>query len=313
MRSVVPPERIFVITSSRIESRVRSGLRDFKGINVVGEPVGRNTAPALALASLLISRRSPDAVCAVLPSDHVVGRRAEFVRNLRQAAEAARRGSLVVFGVRPTRAETGYGYIHAGGREPSLGPGVLRVRRFVEKPGRAAAEKFLKSGQHYWNSGMFVWRVDVLLDGVRRHMPALHRSLARYERCLGRKTARAALREYYSSVDSESIDYGLLEKSRNIAMVKAGFLWDDLGAWTSLERIHGKDRNGNVSHGRAVALDTTDCVLFSQQGLVAALGVRDLVIVRTEDVTLVCSRAMAQEVKRISGALSASGRLKKFL
>ncbi len=302
-----------MITSSGIESRVRSGLRDLTGINVVGEPCGRNTAPALALASLLVSRRSPDAVCAVLPSDHVVGKRSEFLRNLRQAAGAARRGNLVVFGVRPTRAETGYGYIHAGGRESARGSDALRVKRFVEKPDRRTAERFLKSGEHYWNSGMFVWRVDVFLDGVRRHMPALHRNLTRFERDLGRKTRRSALRDFYSSVDAESIDYGLLEKSRNIVMVKAGFPWDDLGAWTSLERISGTDKNGNVSHGRTVALDTKDCVIFSQQGLVATLGVRDLVIVRTEDVTLVCAREMAQEVKRVSRALSASGRLKKFL
>ncbi len=313
VKSVVPPERMFVITSSAIESRVRSELRDFARINVVGEPRSRNTAPALALASFLISRRSPDAICAVLPSDHVVGKRAEFLRNLRQAAGAAGRGNLVVFGVRPTRAETGYGYIHAGGSEPGSGPGVLRVRRFVEKPDHRTAEKFLKSGEHYWNSGMFVWRVDVFLDGVRRHMPSLHRYLARLERDLCRKTPRSALREFYSRVEADSVDYGLLEKSRNIVMVKAAFPWDDLGSWTSLERIYDKDDNGNVSHGEAVALDTTDCVIFSQQGLVATLGVRDLVIVRTEDVTLVCAREMAQEVRRISRSLSASGRLKKFL
>ena len=313
VRSVVPPERIFVITSSGIERRVRSELNDLRGINVVGEPLSRNTAPALALASFLISRRSPDAICAVLPSDHVVGNRTEFLRNLKQAARAADRGSLVVFGVKPTRAETGYGYVHAGGRESSLGPGVLHVKRFVEKPDRRTAVKFMKSGEHYWNSGMFVWRADVFLEGVRKHMPELHADLARFERSLGKKTRRAALKEFYLRVDAESIDYGLLEKSRNIAMVKADFPWDDLGSWASLERIRAKDRNGNISHGRAVALDTTDCVLFSRQGLVATLGVRDLVVVRTEDVTLVCSREMVQEVKRISRALSASGRLKKFL
>lgn len=313
MRSVVPPERMLVITSSRIERRVKHVLRGFGGIRVVGEPFGRNTAPALALASFLISRRSPDAVCAVLPSDHLVGKRAEFLLNLKQAVGAARRGSLVVFGVKPTRAETGYGYVHVGCAAPELGPGVFRVRRFVEKPGRAAAERLLRDGRHYWNSGMFVWRVDVFLEGVKRHMPALHGELARFERNLSRKTRRGALREFYSRVSPESVDYGLLEKSRNIAMVKAGFPWDDLGSWTSLERIRGKDRNGNVSQGAAVALDSTDCVLYSGQGLIAALGVRDVVIVRTEDVTLVCSRAMAQEVRRISRALSASGRLKKYL
>jgi mannose-1-phosphate guanylyltransferase len=249
----------------------------------------------------------------VLPSDHVVGKRTEFLRNLRQAVAAAGRGSLVVFGVRPTRAETGYGYIQAGGPEPSLGRGVLAVRRFVEKPDHRTAEKFLKSGEHYWNSGMFVWRADVFLDGVREHMPGLHRNLDRLGRDLARKTRRSALREFYSRVEAESVDYGLLEKSRNIVMVRAAFPWDDLGSWTSLERIRGRDGKGNVSQGDAIALDTTNCVIFSRQGLVATLGVRDLVVVRTEDVTLVCAREMAQEVRRISRSLAASGRLKKFL
>jgi len=309
----VPPERTFVVTSSGIESQVRSRLRDFKGINIVGEPRSRNTAPALALASFLISQRSPDAVCVVLPSDHVVGKRAEFLRNLKQAARAARQGSLVVFGIRPTRVETGYGYIHAGAREAALGPGIRRVRRFVEKPARDVAERFFRSGEHFWNSGIFVWRVDVFLDGVRRHMPELYRNLVKFGESLPRRSLRGALREFYSKVEAGSIDYGLLEKSRNIVMVKAGFPWDDLGSWTSLERICDKDKNGNVSRGRTIALDTRDCVLFCQEGLVATLGVRDLVIVRTEGVTLVCSREMAQEVRKVSEALSASARLKKFL
>ncbi len=313
VRPVVPPERMFVITSRGIEGRVRSELSGLTGVNVVGEPFSRNTAPALALASVLILRRSPDAVCAVLPSDHVVGQKARFLRNLRQAARAAGHGGLVVFGVKPTRAETGYGYIHVGGREPAMGPGTFKVKRFVEKPDRLRAEQFLKSGEHYWNSGMFVWRADVLLEGVKRHMPGLYADLGRFERSLTRKTRSAALREFYSGVRAESIDYGLLEKSRNIVMVEADFDWDDLGSWASLERVRGRDRNGNISHGKTLALDTTDCVLFSRQGLVAALGVRDLVIVRTEDVTLVCSRDAVQDVKRISRALSASARLKKFL
>ncbi len=310
---IVPPDRVLVVTSRSLERQVRASLRSFRGIGILGEPRGRNTAPALAVASFLIREKAPGAVTVVLPSDHVVGTDAEFRRDLLQAVEAAEARRLVVFGISPSRAETGYGYVHAGSRERALGKKVFRVRRFVEKPSRATATRFYRSGSYFWNSGIFVWRADTFLEGIEEHMPALSRRLRRFGADLSRRPLRSALDSFYSAVGATSIDYGLLEKAGNIVMVRAGFSWDDLGSWTSLERVLRSDRHGNVSSGSVLMLDTRDCVLFSQEGLVAALGVRNLVIVRAEGVTLVCSKEKAQEVRKISESLSSSKKLRKFL
>jgi mannose-1-phosphate guanylyltransferase len=313
VRGLIPPERILVLTSAGIRKQVGAALRPFGKVSVLGEPRGKNTAPALALASFLIRAQSPDAVTVVLPSDHVVASRADFIRDLRQGLRAARSDRLVVFGVKPTRAETGYGYIHAGRRQSRLGRNAFEVRRFVEKPVRNVAARYCKSGSYFWNSGIFVWRADTFLRGIEKHMPGLFEHLQTFKKDLERRTLQSAMRRFYSRVEAVSVDYGLLERSSNITMVKAGFLWDDLGSWTSLYRIGRPNSAKNVSHGDVLALDTRDCVLFSGDGLIATVGVHDLVVVRTQGVTLVCAKERAQDVKKISEQLSSSRKLRKFL
>ncbi|UCF79364.1 MAG: mannose-1-phosphate guanylyltransferase [Candidatus Eiseniibacteriota bacterium] len=310
---LVPPERVLVITSRSLERVVKKRLGRFKGVTVVGEPVGRNTAPAIAFASTLVSAREPGAITLVLPSDHVISTKKQFLSDVRRAAKAARTGKLVVFGVKPDRPETGYGYIEAGPRMSSLGPGLFSVRRFVEKPNARTARRLCRSRSHYWNSGMFLWSVDVLMDGLKEHLPSLARQMETLRPGATKSALSANLERFYSRARAISIDYGLLERSRNIAMLKAGFKWDDLGSWISLERLLPRDGNGNVSSGDVVSLDARDCVLFSSGGVVAALGVENLVVVRTETATLVCSKEHAQSIRRVSETLSTSARLKKYL
>lgn len=311
--SVVPPERTFVITSERLEKEVAKRLADFRGVTVIGEPVGRNTAPAIGLACALISIAEPNAVTLVLPSDHVVKGRREFIADVRTAVRAAQSRRLVVFGVKPDRPETGYGYIRVGGRVGSLGRGVFTVQRFVEKPDHKSAVKLSSSGFHYWNSGMFVWRTDTLLEGIRKHLPALAAALETFCTGFSKPKLRERVRRFYSDVEAVSIDYGLLEKASNIVMVKASFSWDDLGSWLSLERILSKDNQGNVLSGEAVPIDTRNCVLFAGSGVVVTLGVENLVVVRTESATLVCAKEHAQGIRKISRILSSSGKLKRHL
>jgi mannose-1-phosphate guanylyltransferase len=310
---LVTPERIFIITSKHLEKDVAQKLAGFRGITLIGEPLGKNTAPAIGLASTLVSMIEPDAVTLVLPSDHVVKGRREFISDLKTAVRAAQSGRLVVFGVKPDRPETGYGYIEVGGRVPHLGRGVFAVQRFVEKPDHKNAVKLCRSGSHYWNSGMFVWRVDILLDALKRHLPSLAASLKTFGSGFSRRTLRKRLERFYSSVEAISIDYGLLEKSSNIVMVRASFSWDDLGSWLSLERVLSKDNQGNVLSGATIPVDTRNCVLFADSGVIATLGVEDLVVVRTGSATLVCAKKHAQEMKRISKVLSSSRKLKRHL
>lgn len=310
---LVPPDRVFVITSEHLRRHVAKRLRKFKGISVVGEPAGRNTAPAIGLGSALISAREPGAITLVLPSDHVVRTKRQFLADVRRAVRAATAGKLVVFGIKPDRPETGYGYIEAGSRLPALGRGLFSVRRFVEKPDVRTARRFYRSRSYYWNSGMFAWSVRTLTEGLREHLPTLARQLEALEIGSGGRVSKAALKKFYSRAKAVSIDYGLLEKSDNIAMVRADFSWDDLGSWVSLERILESDRDGNVCSGNVIALDSRGCVLFSGQGVVATVGVEDLVVVRTESATLVCNKEHAQRIRRVSEILSSSVKLKKYL
>jgi mannose-1-phosphate guanylyltransferase len=310
---LIPPRRIFVVTSKHLEREVRRRLAGFGGITVIGEPIGKNTAPAIGLASQLISMVDPDAVTLVLPSDHMVKGRTAFISDVKTAVRAARSGKFVAFGIKPDRPETGYGYIKVGGRSARLGEGVFTVKRFVEKPDHKSAVKLCRSGSHYWNSGMFVWRVDILLDAFKRHLPSLASSLETFRSGFSRGTLRKRLKRFYSHVEAISIDYGLLEKSSNIVMVRASFSWDDLGSWLSLERVLSKDSRGNVISGAAIPIDTRDCVLFAHTGVIATLGVENLVVVRTESATLVCAKEHAQGIRKILRILSSSRKLKRHL
>jgi mannose-1-phosphate guanylyltransferase len=310
---LIAPERVLVITSKRLEGEVTRRLKKFKGVTVVGEAVGRNTAPAIGFASALVSVRDPEAVTLVLPSDHVISTKRQFLSDVRRAVKAARTGKLVVFGIAPDRPETGYGYIQAGARIASLGRGLFSVRRFIEKPDLAKAKKLCRSRSSYWNSGIFVWSVKTLMESMREHLPALASQIDSLRLSSGRRALRTDMDRFYSRAKPVSIDYGLLEKSRNIAMVRADFSWDDLGSWVSLERIIDKDKFGNVRSGNVVALDSRDCVLYSGEGVLAAVGVENLVVVRTDVATLVCSREHAQRIRKVSEVLSSSRKLKKYL
>ncbi|MCX5800477.1 MAG: sugar phosphate nucleotidyltransferase [Candidatus Eisenbacteria bacterium] len=311
--SLVPPTRIYVITSKHLQSEVAKRLAGFRGITVVGEPAGKNTAPAIGLASSLISMVEPDAVTLVVPSDHMVKGKREFISDVRKAVRVAQSRKLVVFGIKPDRPETGYGYVQVGGRAGSVGKGVFTVRSFVEKPDHKNAVRLLRSGCHYWNSGMFVWRVDALLGEIRKHLPALAKSIEAFSSESSGRSFRERLDRFYSGVEAVSIDYGLLERSSDIVMVRASFSWDDVGSWLSLERILSKDKRGNVLSGETVAVDTRNCVLVASSGVVATLGVENLVVVRTENATLVCAKERAQGIKKISRILSSSKKLKRHL
>ncbi|MFH0779020.1 MAG: sugar phosphate nucleotidyltransferase [Candidatus Eisenbacteria bacterium] len=309
---LIPPERIYVVTSRSIESEVRKNVAGFGRVRIIGEPVGRNTAPAIAVATALVAAKDPEGITFVAPSDHMIEGRKEFLVALRRAVGAARQGKLVVFGIAPDRPETGYGYIETRGRLPR-GTSACAVRRFVEKPSPEDARKYLRSRRYFWNSGMFVWRADVLLREVQKHLPSLGEAVNGFRSGLTNRNLSVRLAGFYSRAESVSIDYGILEKTDNIVMVRGEFTWDDLGSWVSLERIAARDDSGNVCVGDVVALDVRDSVLFSQSGIVAALGVRDVVVVRTDSATLVCAKKEVQRIRRIAERLGSSRKLKRYL
>lgn len=271
---------------------------------VIAEPEPRNTAPAIALAAALISRDDPDGTMVVLPADHHVGREDAFRALLGRAVEAAAGGALVTLGIQPTRAETGYGYIEMGA---AVADGVRRVARFREKPDLATAEQYLASGRFAWNSGMFVWRVQAILDALARHMPELYAGTRRVldapKDALGE-----AIEAMFRTAPTTSIDYGVMEPHDDVVVLPADIAWSDVGHWASVAELLPPDDAGNAVVGDAVVVDSEGCLIHAGGRTVAVVGMRDVVVVETEDAVLVCPKERAQDVRAVVEELRRRGR-----
>ncbi len=311
LKKLVPVERLLVVTGRRYADLTRRQLPDLPPDNLLLEPVGRDTAPCIGLAALWVSARDPDAVMVVVPSDHFVSPEEEFLGCLKACTRVARMEDdpVVVIGVPPSRPETAYGYIKTGEQIEVLdGYPVYRVERFTEKPDRQTAERFLARGNYFWNSGMFIWSVSGVWYEIGRHLPDLERGLRSLRPHIGRPTFEEELARVFPQLPKISIDYGVMEKADNVLMLPARFAWDDLGSWSALPRIHDTDEAGNVVVGEHVGVDTEDCVLVSQGRLLATVGVRDLIVVETEDAVLVCRRDCDQRLKELLEELRARGK-----
>lgn len=275
--------------------------------DILLEPAMRNTAPAIALAALQALDRDPDALMLVLPADHAIANPGALIEAMVPARTAAEQGSLVTFGVTPTRAETGYGYI-----ETSTAPSArlaVSIERFVEKPDAKTAEGYLSTGRHLWNSGMFLMRADRYLQALEQHRPDM--LVAINEAWQGRQPdldfVRVA-RTPFEACDAESIDYAVMEHTADASVVALDAGWSDVGSWQSLWEISDKDAGGNVIHGDVIVDDVQDCLVRSDSRLVAAIGVRDLMVIETPDAVMVAHRDSAQAVKAIAETLKQRGR-----
>ncbi|MGB9741661.1 MAG: mannose-1-phosphate guanylyltransferase [candidate division WOR-3 bacterium] len=285
-----------------------------KAGNLILEPFGRNTAPAIGLAAAILNEHSPEAVMVVLPADHLIKPEQEFLRAVRLAVAVARQGLLVTFGIVPVRPDTGYGYIETA--EPLLTRNNLtayRVKSFREKPDRATAEHYLETGRFLWNSGMFVWRVDVILDAFSRFMPEFYRQLQKLSGIKGKGQREAYVRKIYNRVEAISIDYAVMEKADNVAVVRAGFDWDDVGSWLALGRRLPADQYGNAVKGLWSGIRTADCIIYSDDGIIGTLGVKNLVIARSGDALLVADKTALGDLKQLLAQMAQDSRARKFL
>jgi mannose-1-phosphate guanylyltransferase len=300
------PERISIITSKDLREDLHDHLTDFEGVKVIGEPVGRNTAPAVALGAILALKEDPKAITGVFPSDHKIANEEAFLEVLSGAIDVAAGGEfLVTIGIKPTRAETGYGYVSKGEVLEAHGS-AFRVGRFTEKPDLRTACHFLNSGVHLWNSGMFVWKASTVLKSIADHLPDLSKQVERLSNQLD-SDRESAIDEFYRNAPSISIDYGVMEKADNVAVVEADFGWDDLGAWDCVERLKEKDSRGNAVMGDAQLIDTNGCTVISENGTVGIIGVEDVIVVHTREATLVCAKRDAQRVRSIVQAIEEKG------
>lgn len=304
LERLVPPDRIIVVLGESQVPVAREQLNQLPSGSFISEPEGRDTAPCIGYAATILFHRDPAAVMVTLPADHYIPDTDLFVKTVSRAVTLARIGGhLVTVGVRPNRPETGYGYIKAGEIFSSDTEGVCyRVKSFVEKPDFERAQKYLEEGNYYWNSGMFVWQVASVLEGIKRYMPALYDGLQALSAALLAGDAGKS-RVIYGSFERRSIDYGLMEKADNVLMVPALFRWDDIGTWSSLLRSSVVDAEGNYRRGETFCIDTRDCVVYGDGVAVGTIGVSHLVVVASKGSVLVCDAERAQAVREIARSI----------
>ena len=297
----------YVVCGKLHAPAVRRLLPKLPAAHVVVEPVARNTAPAIGLAAIHVAHDDPQGVLCVLPSDHHIADPAGFRAALQSAAALAREGMLTTLGITPTRPDTGYGYIQLGAPLDAGGGKAHRVRRFVEKPDVETARAYLASGDHLWNAGIFVMRADVVLREVARLLPRLHAVLATIAPTIGTRRYAATLAREFPKAEAISIDYGVMEKAEEIACVPGDFGWSDVGSFAALPEVRPLDAKGNVTQGEAVLVDCEGCVVVGGKRPIAAVGLRDLVIVDAGDALLVVPKDRAQDVRAAVDALAKRG------
>ena len=304
---IVDMSDVYIATNENYRELVKQQLPGIPEENILCEPVGRNTAPCIGLGAVHVSKKYDDAVMIVLPSDHLIKNNEIFVETFNEACNMAEKGdNLVTVGITPNYPETGYGYIKYDndGMCGNARPVVL----FVEKPDLQKAQEYLLQGTYLWNSGMFVWKVSTILKCFDKYMEKTAKGLEVIKEAIGQPNQDDVLNEVFPQLESLSVDYGIMEKAKNIYTIPGNFGWDDVGSWLAVGRIKENDKDGNVVNGNVVAIDTKNCVIEGQEKLIATVGLTDIVIVDTKDATLVAAKESAGQIKQILAKLREDGR-----
>ncbi len=306
VRALVPPDRLFILTNHEQVAPIREDMPDFPAEQIMSEPEKRDTAPAVAIANgIARALGGEDAVIALLTADHVISPAEIFRDNLAAAMQfASTSDSLVTFAINPAWASPGFGYLELGPSfsEKINGFELCKLLRFVEKPDAATAEKYLADGRYAWNSGMFCWKVSSFLREAAKNAPALEQFVRDFPAC-GRDEF---IKDHFSKLPKISIDYAIMEKATDVAVIETKFNWDDVGSWSALPEHFAPDNEGNTLAGQAVALDASGNIVFSKQQTVALCGVDNLVVVTTPDAVLVCHKDRLEDIKKLLPGLSDS-------
>lgn len=296
--SVVDMEDIYIATNKDYKELVRSQLPGIPEKNILCEPVGRNTAPCIGLGAVHMAKKYDDAIMLVLPSDHLIKFNKMFLSVLKDSCDIAEKDrNLVTIGITPAYAETGYGYIKFDSHV--MEGRAYKVDRFVEKPSLEVAKEYLETEEYLWNSGMFVWKLSSILYNLERFMPETFAGLKRIQASIGTPEEEEVLHKEFAQFQSQSIDYGIMEKAENIYTVPGTFGWDDVGSWLAVERIRKSNEMGNVVSGNIITVGTHNCIIQGEKKLIAAVGLEDLIIVDTEDATLICAKDSTADIKKV--------------
>ncbi len=298
LTGLIEKENIFVITNQLQRAEVINQLSDIPSENIIEEPFGRNTAACIGLASIIIKAKDPKAVTIVLPADHIIKDEDKFKQTIENAAKFAYDSKgLVTIGITPTRPETGYGYIQIN--DKPVADNIFNVLTFAEKPNYATALRFVESGDFLWNSGMFIWRTDVILDEIKNLMPDLHEGLIAIEESLNKTNSKEVLKNVYGLLKKISIDYGIMEKSSKVFLTKGTFNWSDVGSWEEVYQLSDKDDNGNATTGKVYTNMVADSYIYSPDKVTAVIGLDNVIVINHHDTVLICRRDKAQDVKEI--------------
>ncbi len=312
----IPINKTLIVTGENLKSTILEKVKVLKEENLLAEPESRNTCLAIGVAAAHLKKIDPSATMIVLSSDHYIQTKEKLQKVLKIGLEVANKGEyLITLGMIPTRVETGYGYIEFSDLFVSIEDvPVYRINRFKEKPNRMEAQRYYYDRKHLWNSGIFIWTADTILKALERHMPELYRELDLYSREINTVNQRQALQTLYARAENISIDCAVLEKAENVLTIKADLIWDDIGSWLALERIKERDRMNNVIIGKAQAKATYETTIVNDgPGIIATLGVSDLVIVRTGDIVFIAHKTKAQDVKELLQGLAEDENLGKYL
>lgn len=301
VKNLVDIENIYVVTNEMYKNLVSEHIPDIPEANIIIEPAAKNTAPCIGLAAVHIAKKDINSKMIILPSDHLIKFNEIFIDTLKTALDVVEKDdNLATIGITPNYPETGYGYINfKKGEKFKNKANVYEVLSFVEKPNLEKAKEYLASGQYLWNSGMFVWKTSTILKNFKEYLPEIFDGLQKIGESINTEKYENTLKEVFSNLPSESIDYGIMEKADNIYVIPGNFGWDDVGSWLSLERINKTNQDGNVIKGNVISIKTKNSIIQGGDKLIATIGLKDVVIIDTDDAMLICHKNNTQEVKEI--------------
>lgn len=298
---IIPIDRIFICTCERYVELVREQLPNLPIKNIIIEPESRNTAPCIALSALVISRYYKDATMVVLPADHLIKDENKFTNVIIDGNEFIKenRDAILTLGMEPTRAEVGYGYINYGNIAV---PGINKVEKFVEKPNKEEAEKYLESGKFLWNGGMFIWKIDTIINKVKKYTPNIFEALSCIQ-LADEENLQSIINENYRYTDEISIDYAVLEKSKNIYVLPTEIGWDDIGSWKAIERYRDKDQNGNIESGNSVIIESNKNMIINNKKKVVMIGVENILTIELDDTIFVVNKDSMDNLREYQNSL----------
>lgn len=306
----IPPGDIYIVTTSLQVDGIKRELPQIPPENIISEPFGRNTAACIGLAATIIFKKDANATMAVMTADHIIETSELFLKALHYAERiAVETNALVTFGIKPVGPSVNYGYIKRSKDAISCdGFNVYDAICFKEKPDRATAEEFVQSGEYYWNSGIFVWSVKTILENIKTFMPQLALGLAKIGESIDTPDQSNVIREEYEKFESVSIDYGVMEKASNVKIIEANFMWDDVGSWLAVERLNESDQNNNTILGKHCGINTSGCIIVGDgERLITTINLSDMIIVSMKDVTMVCNKNNAEDIKKLTDILREKG------